>query len=174
VDVWSAFALINRERAREQGNASEIDFSVVYSGAVARGYLELGGGFLYYIYPGEEAVDGEKELMFTIGTGNLPLSISTAFYFEVHPGLALHVEPRIGWEQEHGDFTYGMDSIVGATIDRDGGNSLDHATLTAFVRQDLGRLSFGVSLSYTLRIAPSGLSFFERSLLYGALVFGVS
>lgn len=174
VSVWSAIAMSDRARIRRLGTANEVDFAVTYSNAVAQDWLELTGGLLYYIYPGAEVVDGEKELTLDIAIGNLPLTIAVALFMELHPGLGLAVEPRVGWERSFGNVNVGMDIIMGASFYRDEGSSLDHATLTAQVSQEVGRLSFGVSLSYTLQIAPPGLDFLERSIIWGALSAGFS
>lgn len=167
--IWSAIAMADRDRARRMGTANEVDFVVIYSNTVASEWLELAGGFLYHTYPGADEVDGEKELMLDVALGNLPLTIAVALFMEVHPGLGLTVEPRVGWERNFGNIAVGMDIIMGASFYRDEGSSLDHATLTAQLSQEVGRLTFGLSLSYTLRIAPPGLDFLERSIIWGAL-----
>lgn len=166
---WSAFAMADRARVRREGTASELDLVLTYSNSVADGWLELGGGFLYYLYPGEEQVDGEKELIFSIGVGNLPVSLGVTGYFRVHPGLGFVLEPQVGWEQVFGDFSVGVDLLMGASFDEDALAALDYVTLTAGVAQEAGRLTVGIDLSYTLRISPPRLDFLERSLLYGAL-----
>lgn len=166
--LWSAFAMSDRERARREGAASEVDIGLTYEHALLRDWLVVGGGFLYYLYPGEEEVDGEKELMLSLGLGNLPVTPSLSFWFEVHPEVGLYIEPAIAWEQVFGGFTVGMDLLMGASIG-DGESTIDHSTLTARVSHNVGHLTMGVSISYTLRIAPPGLDFIERSLLWGAV-----
>jgi hypothetical protein len=169
-DVWSAFAMADRVRASREGAASEVDLSLSYEHGLLDGWLVLGGGFYYYIYPGEEEVDGEKELMFRIGLGNFPITPSVSVWFEVHPELGLHIEPSVTWEQEFGAFTVGMDLTLGASIG-EGDSGVDHTTFTARLGHEVGHLTMGVSLSYTHRIAPPGLDFIERSLLWGGLSF---
>jgi len=56
--------------------------------------------------------------------------------------------------------------VLGSSFAKDNA-SLDHATFTATLEHSPGRLTFGIGLSYTLRIAPPGLDFLDRSLLYG-------
>ncbi len=175
ITIWSAFAMAGRDRARRLGTANEVDFSVIYENPVASEWLTLRGGLLYYIYPGAEQVDGEKELLLGLNMENLPVILGVDLYMEVHPGLGLYIEPILGWDRTFGtSFTVGMNFILGASIYRDLGASLDHATLTALVSHEAGLLTFSLSFSYTLRIAPSGLDFLERSLLRGALSLSIN
>jgi len=173
VDLWSAFAMARREYRENPDIASELDIGLIYDFALVRGWLELGVGFIYYLYPHSEEIDGEKELMFRLGVGNLPVTISVTAWTEVHPGLGVYLEPMVGWEEEFGDFAFGMDISLGASIFRGEHATVDHTTLTATVTHSTGRLSLWLHLSYSLRLGPGLGDFLDRSMLWGGLGLSV-
>lgn len=173
VELWSAFSMSGREYRHSRDTASELDFSLVYDFALIRGWLELAAGFVYYVYPHAEEVDGEKELMLRLGVGNLPVTISITAWTEVHPGLGVYLEPMVGWEEEFGDFAVGMDIALGASIFRGEQAILEHTTFTASVTHTTGRLSLGLYLAYSLRLGPGLGDFIERSMFWGGLAFSV-
>lgn len=173
-DVWTAFAMSRREYTNAPDAASEVDLSLVYDLSLLRGWLELGAGFIYYIYPHSEEADGEKEVMVRLGVGNLPVSISLTAWTEVHPGLGVYLEPSVGWEQEVRSITVGVDIALGASISRDEEATLDHVTVTAGLTHTVGRLSLWLNLSYGLRLAPGLGDFLDRSLLHGALGISIA
>lgn len=170
--VWSAVAMVDRPRINRQGSASELDLGIAYRAGLIGDWLLLGIGFAYYLYPEAERVDGEKEILVELGLGNLPVTPSVALWTEVHPGLGLHVEPRVAWEQRIGSYALGVDLSLGATVARGSEASLDHATLTLGLEQEVGSLAFGFSLSYTIQLSPSRGDFMDRSLVYGAVAMG--
>lgn len=173
VEVWSAFAMARREYRRSRDVASELDFSLTYDFALIRGWLELGAGFIYYMYPHSEEIDGEKELMLRLGVGNLPVTIAITAWTELHPGLGVYLEPMVGWEEEFGDFAVGVDIALGASIFRGEQATLEHTTLTARMTHTTGRLSLGIYLAYSLRLGPGLGDFIERSMFWGGVEFSI-
>ncbi len=168
-DLWTAFSMAREDYRPENGAGSEIDLSLVYGMSLASGWLNLEVGFLYYVYPHADAPDGAKEVVLGLGLGNLPVSISVITYTTVHPDPGIYIEPMIGWEQEFGSFTVGMDLALAASVYRSEEAALQHTTLTGKVAHQVGNLSFWFNLSYALRLAPGAGSFFDRSLIYGGV-----
>lgn len=174
MNLWSAFAMCRREWTSERGNASEVDLSITYENAILDEWLVLGGAFIYNLYPGEEPTDGEKEFMLDIGVGNLPITLSVAFFLEVHPTIGVYFEPRFGWAEQYRNMTVEFFSTIGASIYKDREFSVDHTTFTTQLTHTMDTLKFGINVSYSLRIAPSGLSFLDRSLVYGGVMIAYS
>jgi hypothetical protein len=168
-DVWTAFAVSDWDRVADDGAASEVDLGVAYRASLLSDWLLLGAGFMYYMYPDTEEVDGEKEFLVEVGLGNMPIVPSVELWTEVHPGLGVYIEPGVTWEQGIGDVTVGADLCLGASIYRGEEARLDHTTLAILIGHSVGDLTFGVRLSYAIRLARGQGSFVERSLLFGAL-----
>jgi hypothetical protein len=167
--VWAAIAMADWERINQEGSSSEVDLEISYEASLLDDWLLLTGGFTYYLYPHGEPVDGEKEIMVEVALGNLPIALSVGFWTEVHPSLGLYIEPRVSWGQTIGNLSVSTDLILGASAYRDAEATLEHATLTLGIGQTVGSLTFGVSLSYAIGLAPSQGSFMDRSLLFGAV-----
>lgn len=173
LDIWTAFSMARADYRPENGLGSEIDLALRYDMSLLGGWLELGVGFVYYIYPHAESADGEKELIVEIGLGNLPISISLITFTQLSPQQGIYLEPTFGWEQEFGQVTVGMDISLAASVYNSEEASLQHATLGVNFDHAVGRMSLSMNLSYSLRLAPGAGSFFERSLIYGAVGFSV-
>lgn len=169
--LWSAIAMADWDRINARGSATEVDLSLVYRASLFRDRLLLAGGFFYYIYPQGSSIDGEKEIFAKLALGQMPVTPSVALWTEVHPGLGVHIEPRLSWEQELESASIFAALSIGASIYRDEEATLDHSTLSLGVEQGVGPLTCAVSLSYTIQLAAGQGSFMDRSLIYGAVGF---
>lgn len=172
-EVWSAIAMAGWDRQVRAGVATEVDLGATYEASLLDDWLELEGGFVYYVYPHAESPDGDKEILVRVGLGNLPVTPSVGLWTAVHPGLGLYVEPRLAFEQTFGSVTFTTDLSMGASIRQGEEAHLDHATLALGLGQEAGPLTFALQACYAIALAPGRGSFLDRSLLYGAVTFGV-
>ena len=167
LQAWSAMAMADWERTNRSGSATQEELHAFYRARLLGEWLLVAGGFVYTILPQADRVDGSKELVVDVGIGNLPVTPSVSLWTEVHPAVVVYVEPRLRWEQTISAVHIFADFALGASAGLDREATLDHSTLSVGLGHEVGRLSFGVSMSYTIRLAAGQGSFMERSVVWG-------